>query len=99
MSLFEDRSRRRFIKSFVLGTASAIVAGQPWRGAFLAQAAPATVPCWLFLSRPRQPWLGKRVLCAGHLLSPRGLRRAALRFIRGEYHLPVSRIAILHRRK
>jgi nitrite reductase/ring-hydroxylating ferredoxin subunit len=39
MSLFEDRSRRRFIKSFVLGTASAIVAGQPWRGAFLAQAA------------------------------------------------------------
>ncbi len=41
MSLFEDRSRRRFIKTFVLGTASAIVAGQPWRGAFLAQAAPA----------------------------------------------------------
>lgn len=38
MSLFEDRSRRRFIKSFVLGTASAIVAGQPWRSAFLAQA-------------------------------------------------------------
>lgn len=44
MSLFEDRSRRRFIKSFVLGTASAIVAGQPWRGAFLAQAAqPASI--------------------------------------------------------
>jgi Rieske Fe-S protein len=41
MSLFEDRSRRRFIKSFVLGTASAMVAGRPWRGAFLAQAAPA----------------------------------------------------------
>jgi Rieske Fe-S protein len=40
MSLFEDRSRRRFIKTFVLGTASAIVAGRPWRGAFLAQAAP-----------------------------------------------------------
>jgi Rieske Fe-S protein len=38
MSLFENHSRRRFIKSFVLGTASAIVAGQPWRGAFLAQA-------------------------------------------------------------
>jgi len=38
MSLFEDRSRRRFIKTFALGTASAIVAGQPWRGAFLAQA-------------------------------------------------------------
>jgi Rieske Fe-S protein len=38
MSLFEDRSRRHFIKSFVLGTTSAIVAGQPWRGAFLAQA-------------------------------------------------------------
>ena len=44
MSLFEDRSRRRFIKSFVLGTASAIVAGRPWRGAFLAQAAPAAGP-------------------------------------------------------
>ena len=41
MSLFEDHSRRRFIKTFALGTASAIVAGLPWRGAFLAQAAPA----------------------------------------------------------
>ena len=40
MSLFEDRSRRRFIKTFVLGAASAAVAGRPWRGAFLAQAAP-----------------------------------------------------------
>jgi|SRR5882672_6327678 len=44
MSLFEDRSRRRFIKSFVLGTACAFVAGQRWRGTILAQAAQPAAP-------------------------------------------------------
>ena len=44
MSLFEDQSRRRFIKSFVLGTASGVVFGKPWRGALLAQASPAAEP-------------------------------------------------------
>jgi Rieske Fe-S protein len=43
MSLFEDQSRRRFIKSFVLGTASGLVLGKPWRAAVLAQASPAGV--------------------------------------------------------
>jgi Rieske Fe-S protein len=41
MSLFEDPSRRRFIKAFVLGTASGLVLGKPWRAAVLAQATPA----------------------------------------------------------
>mgnify|MGYP007082290231 CR=1 FL=1 len=36
MSLFEDQTRRRFIKSFVLGTASGLVLGKPWRAAVLA---------------------------------------------------------------
>jgi len=44
MSLFEDQSRRRFIKSFVVGTASGLVLGKPWRAAVLAQASPAGEP-------------------------------------------------------
>jgi Rieske Fe-S protein len=40
MNLFEDQSRRRFVKTFVFGAATAAVLGKPWRGTFLAEAAP-----------------------------------------------------------
>lgn len=40
MSLFEDQSRRRFVKTFVTGTAFAAVLGKPWRKTFLAEANP-----------------------------------------------------------
>lgn len=42
MNLFEDQSRRRFVKTFVFGAAaSALCTGRPWRGTFLAEASPA----------------------------------------------------------
>jgi Rieske Fe-S protein len=40
MNLFEDQSRRRFIKTFVFGAATAGLCGRAWRGTFLAEAAP-----------------------------------------------------------
>lgn len=40
MNLFEDHSRRRFVKTFVVGTAMAVAFGKPWRGAFVAEASP-----------------------------------------------------------
>lgn len=39
-SFFADQSRRGFVKTFVLGTVSTTILGQPWRKAFIATAAP-----------------------------------------------------------
>jgi Rieske Fe-S protein len=40
MSFLEDQSRRRFVKTFVFGTATAAFLGKPWRGSLLAEATP-----------------------------------------------------------
>jgi Rieske Fe-S protein len=40
MNLFEDQSRRRFVKTFVFGAVTAGLCGRAWRGTFLAEASP-----------------------------------------------------------
>src|SRR5687767_5880568 len=39
MNLFEDQSRRRFVKTFVFGAVTGLC-GRAWRGTFLAEASP-----------------------------------------------------------